>query len=395
MIERMSYENVAVRLLCADTHPDHDTICTFRRRNAELLHRAFAQVLELAARCGVLKVGGVTVAIDGTKILANASKHSAVSYERAGQQMQELDLEITQLLAKAEEVDSKPLEDGLTIPEEVTRRHERKAKLAAARAEMEARAHVRAQAERVEYEAKVAAREAARAAGKKPRGEEPKPPSGQPSAKDQVNFTDPESRIMPGGGAFVQAFNAQAGVEIGSRLIVTQRVTNAPNDKRELVANMAVMEPAVGSVKTVLVHNGFYSEEAVRAVEENEQGESTGIRVLAALKRDRHGRRVADLEKKRIRSNRTRRHLLKITWPIEWPPRTDASSINSVNKPSSRCSGLSKRPWDSGASPCVAKSKSPSNGPSCVLLTICADSTASELRWGLVERHSWQHKASP
>ena len=79
VIERMSYENVAVRLLCADTHPDHDTICTFRRRNAELLHRAFAQVLELAARCGVLKVGGVTVAIDGTKILANASKHSAVS----------------------------------------------------------------------------------------------------------------------------------------------------------------------------------------------------------------------------------------------------------------------------------------------------------------------------
>ena len=298
VIERMSYENVAVRLLCADTHPDHDTICTFRRRNAELLHRAFAQVLELAARCGVLKVGGVTVAIDGTKILANASKHSAVSYERAGQQMQELDLEITQLLAKAEEVDSKPLEDGLSIPEEVTRRQERKAKLAAARAEMEARAHARAQAERVEYEAKVAARDAARAAGKKPRGEEPTPPSEQPTAKDQVNFTDPESRIMPGGGAFVQAFNAQAGVEISSRLIVTQRVTNAPNDKRELAANMAVMEPAVGSVKTVLVDNGFYSEEAVRAVEENEQGESTGTRVLAALKRDRHGRRVADLEKK-------------------------------------------------------------------------------------------------
>ena len=96
----------------------------------------------------------------------------------------------------------------------------------------------------------------------------------------------------------MQAFNAQAGVEIGSRLIVTQRVTNATNDKRELMANMAVMEPAVGRVKTVLVDNGFYSEEAVRAVETNELGESTGTRVLAALKRDRHGRRVADLEKK-------------------------------------------------------------------------------------------------
>ena len=298
VIERMTHENVAVRLLCADTHPDHDTICTFRRRNAELLHRAFAQVLEMAARCGVLKVGGVTVAIDGTKILANASKHSAVSYERAGQQMQELDLEITQLLAKAEDADSKPLEDGLSIPAEVMRRQERKAKLAAARAEMEARAHVRAQAERVEYEAKVAARDAVRSEGKKPRGKEPEPPSEKPGPKDQVNFTDEESRIMPGGGGFVQGYNAQAGVEIQSRLIVTQRVTQATNDKRELVPNMAVMEPAVGSVKTVLVDSGFYSEEAVKAVEKDEQGESTGIQVLAAMKRDRHGRRVADLEKK-------------------------------------------------------------------------------------------------
>lgn len=298
VIERMTHENVAVRLLCADTHPDHDTICTFRRRNAELLHRAFAQVLEMAARCGVLKVGGVTVAIDGTKILANASKHSAVSYERAGQQMQELDLEITQLLAKAEDADSKPLEDGLSIPAEVMRRQERKAKLAAARAEMEARAHVRAQAERVEYEAKVAARDAVRSEGKKPRGKEPEPPSEKPGPKDQVNFTDEESRIMPGGGGFVQGYNAQAGVEIQSRLIVTQRVTQATNDKRELVPNMAGMEPAVGSVKTVLVDSGFYSEEAVKAVEKDEQGESTGIQVLAAMKRDRHGRRVADLEKK-------------------------------------------------------------------------------------------------
>jgi len=92
-----------VRLLCADTHPDHDTLCTFRRQNAVLLGACFAQVLELAAGCGVLKVGGITVAIDGTKILANASKHSAASYEHAGQTMRQLDLEIAQLLRKAEE----------------------------------------------------------------------------------------------------------------------------------------------------------------------------------------------------------------------------------------------------------------------------------------------------
>src|SRR5471032_2617505 len=108
-IERASYENVAVRLLCGDTHPDHDTVCAFRRRNGELLSQSFAQVIEMAAHCGVLKVGGITVAIDGTKILANASKHAAVSYGHAGQKMQELDLEIAELLQKAEAADSTPL----------------------------------------------------------------------------------------------------------------------------------------------------------------------------------------------------------------------------------------------------------------------------------------------
>ncbi|HEY5892265.1 MAG TPA: transposase, partial [Chthoniobacterales bacterium] len=76
-IERATYENVAARVLCADTHPDHDTICTFRQRNGKLLKESFGQVLQMAAACGVLKVGGITVAIDGTKMLANASKHAA------------------------------------------------------------------------------------------------------------------------------------------------------------------------------------------------------------------------------------------------------------------------------------------------------------------------------
>ena len=167
-IERATHENVAARLLCGDTHPDHDTICTFRRNNRALLGESFAQVLELAARCGVLKVGGITVAIDGTKVLADASKHAAVSYERAGAQLRELDLEVEELLRKAEQADSTPLEDGLSIPAEVQRRQERKAQLAKARAEMEARAYARAQAERPDYERRQAARDAARAEGKSP-----------------------------------------------------------------------------------------------------------------------------------------------------------------------------------------------------------------------------------
>ena len=146
-IERSSHTDVAVRFVCANTHPDHDTICTFRRNNGALLHRAFAQILEMAAQCGVLKVGQVTVAIDGTKVLANASKHAAVSYGYAEQKLNDLDMEIKELLVKAEQADSTPLQDGLTIPDEVQRREERQAALRRAKVEMEARAYARFQAE--------------------------------------------------------------------------------------------------------------------------------------------------------------------------------------------------------------------------------------------------------
>lgn len=292
-IERSTYENVAVRVLCADTHPDHDTICAFRRQNGELLSSSFAQVLELAARCEVLKVGSITVAIDGTKVLANASKHAAVSYARSGQQMQELDIEIEALLKKAEQADSTPLEDGLSIPQEVQRRIERKAKLAQARAEMEARALVRTEAEKAAYENKMAEREQKRAEGKKPGGRDPKPPVGGPSSQDQVNFTDPESRIMKSASGFVQSYNAQAAVEVESRLIVGQRVTNAPNDKAELVDSFTMIEAAAGPVGEVLIDNGFLSEAAVTTLEAQ-----TRVRVLAAVNRQRHGRSVEQLEKK-------------------------------------------------------------------------------------------------
>lgn len=297
-IERATYENVAVRLLCADTHPDHDTLCTFRRQNGALLRAGFAQVLELAARCGVLQVGGITVAIDGSKVLANASKHAAVSYERAGTQLRELDLEIAQLLAKAEQADAVPLEDGLSIPAEVQRRQERKALLAKARAAMEARAYARAQSEQAEYASQVAARATHRAAGKKPRGKEPEPPSATPGPKEQYNFTDPESRIMPLRGGFEQSYNVQAAVEVESRLIVGQRVAQAPNDKEQLAPTFGAIAPAAGPVRAVLIDSGFVSEAAVRAVETDAQGQPSGVLVLAGMKRARHGRSVAQLEKK-------------------------------------------------------------------------------------------------
>jgi transposase len=261
-IERLSHENLAVRVLCANTHPDHDTICHFRRRNGALLQRAFAQVLELAARCGVPKVGDVTVAIDGTKILAHASKHAAVSYAHAGATMRTLDVEIAELLAKAETADATPLQDGLTIPAELARRRERQAQLAAARAAMEARNALPAEV-----------------AG-------PPPP---PPDKAQYNFTDPESRIMHTHDGFQQCYNAQAAVDTQSRLIVGQRVCQAGNDKQELLPDLAALQV---TPHTVLVDSGFANEAAIITAERAQPG----LTILCALDRQRHGRTVAQLE---------------------------------------------------------------------------------------------------
>ena len=149
-IETLTHENVAVRYLCADTHPDHDSICKFRRENKELLGSCFHQVLELAVEAEVLKVGDLTVAADGTKILANASKHSAMSYDHVEKQMTLAEDQIAQLLAKAEDADSTPLQDGLSVPEEISRREARIAKLKEAKKTIEERARLRFEEEQAE-----------------------------------------------------------------------------------------------------------------------------------------------------------------------------------------------------------------------------------------------------
>jgi len=151
-IEQATYDNVPTRLICADTHPDHDTICTFRRENKALVNEALVKVLAMAQELTFVKVGQITVAVDGTKVLANASKHSAVSYERAGQLIEQWEMEVAQLMAKAEAADSAPLEEGLTIPQEMRRRQERKAQLARARAQIEARARAKALKEQAPHQ---------------------------------------------------------------------------------------------------------------------------------------------------------------------------------------------------------------------------------------------------
>ena len=295
-IEALTHLNVAVRFLCANTHPDHDTICTFRRQNKALLQETFVRVLELAAELKLLRVG--TVAIDGTKVLANASKHSAVSYERAGEMIRQLELEVSQLLAKAEAADSTPLQDGLSIPEEIARRQDRKARLEAARRAIEERAQERAQREAAEYQAKLEARKAKAERGEKTRGRPPEPPDPAPGPKEQHNFTDPESRIMKAGtgGHYEQAYNAQSAVDTESMLIVGQQLSQAPNDKEQLVPTLQSIPACLGQPASVLVDSGFYSESATRAVEEGKDGVKSGTTVFAAMGRQSHHRSVADLE---------------------------------------------------------------------------------------------------
>jgi transposase len=296
-IEQSTYDSVPVRLLTADTHPDHDTLCTFRRENQGLLSESFVKVLQLAQQLKLLKVGQLTVAVDGTKVLANASKHSAVSYERAGELSAQLELEVQQLLAKAEQADATPLQDGLSIPEEITRRQERKAALARARAEIEARAQARYAAQLAEYEEKAAEREAKKQRRQRV-GPPHQPPSSTPGAGDQYNFTDPESRIMKAGNGqhFEQSYNAQAAVEVDSRLIVGERVSQSPNDKEELVPSLEAIPAEAGTVDAILVDSGFFSEKAVHAVEGPGPGAPTGPQVYAAVEKTGHHRSVADLE---------------------------------------------------------------------------------------------------
>ena len=297
-IEQSTYDSVPVRLLTGDTHPDHDTLCTFRRENPALLTESFVEVLQLAQQLKVLKFGQLTVAADGTKVLASASKHSAVSYDRAGEMIEQLEREVQQLLAKAEQADATPLQDGLTIPEEITRRQERRAALAQARAEIEARAHARYTAQRAEHQAKLAERAIKQERGEKVGGKPPQAPTPEPNAKDQYNFTDSESRIMKAGNGnhFEQSYNAQAAVEVVSRLIVGERVSQAPNDKQELVPTLAAIPPEAGPVAAALVDSGFFSEAAVTRVEQTAAGTATGTVVYAAVEKTGHHRSVADLE---------------------------------------------------------------------------------------------------
>jgi transposase len=290
-LERATYDSVAFRFIAANQHPDHDTIAAFRRRFLQEIEGLFVQVLEVAREMGLLQMG--TVALDGTKIHANASRHSALSYEHAGRIEVHLKAEVADLMARAEAADQADIPDGLSIPDELARREERLAKLADARAKIEARARERFEREQAEYQAKLAARDAkAVATGRKPGGKPPQPPDEGPLATDQINLTDEASRIMPvAGGGFEQCYNAQAVVAAGSLLVVAAEVVQAPNDKRQLepmLGKIGALPEALGRPDALLADSGSFSTANVTACA------AVGIEPLIALGRQFHHCSLSD-----------------------------------------------------------------------------------------------------
>jgi transposase len=284
-LERATYDSVAFRFIAANDHPDHDTIATFRRRFLKDIEKLFVEVLQVAREMGVLKMG--TIGLDGTKIHANASRHSALSYEHAGKIEAQLKAEVADLMAKAEAADAADVPDGMSIPDELARREERLRKIAEARATIEARARERHAREKAEHEAKMAAREARTAAtGKKPGGKPPAPPTEGPLPTDQVNLTDEESRIMPvAGGGFDQCYNAQAAVAAGSLLVVATDVVQAPNDKNQvepMLEKIEALPEALGEVNHLLADTGYFSAGNVAACEK------VGVEPVIAMGRRPH-----------------------------------------------------------------------------------------------------------
>jgi transposase len=290
-LERASYDSVAFRFIAANEHPDHDTIAAFRRRFLREIEALFVEVLTLAGEMGMLKMG--TVALDGTKIHANASRHSALSYENAGRIEAQLKAEVADLMARAEAADQADAPDGMSIPEELARRETRLAEIARARAVIEARAKERHAREQAAYDEKIAAREAkTKATGRKPGGKPPAPPAEGPLATDQVNLTDEASRIMPvAGGGFDQCYNAQAVVATGSLLVVAVDVVQAPNDKQQLepmLARLDALPEALGDVETLLADAGYFSQANVEACAR------AGVDPLIAMGRQSHYRPLAE-----------------------------------------------------------------------------------------------------
>jgi len=279
-IEKATYESVPFRVLAANQHPDHDTIAEFRRRHLSALSGLFVQVLHLCQRAGLVRLGHV--ALDGTKLRANASKHKAMSYGRMKEKIPELEAQVAALLAEAEAVDT--AEDvqhgqgrrGDELPEELRFRQRRLEKIRRAKAALEA-----------EVQAEAQGPSAAKGAGDAEAAPEDSAKPKLPAEKAQRNFTDPDSRIMRDGAtkSFEQSYNCQAAVDDQAQVIVAAHVTQKANDKQQVKPLIEQMKTNLGEAKPreVSADAGYFSEDNVKYLE-SEQIES-----YVATGRQKHG----------------------------------------------------------------------------------------------------------
>lgn len=284
-LEHATYDSVAFRFVAANEHPDHDTLNTFRKRFLKEIEVLMVQVLMIARTMGMLKLGNI--ALDGSKIKANASKHSDLSYGHIKQLEAQLQGEVAKLMELAEAADSQKIPDGMNLPEEITRRKDRLKAIAEAKVKIEARAKERFEQEQADYQAKVDRREAkSNDSGKPPRGRAPVAPVEGAQDKDQLNLTDEESRIMKtAGGGFEQCYNGQIAVDMDSMLIVTTNTVQACNDKQQveqIIKQLKALPNELGQADNLVADTGYFSEANVKLCVEQK------VTPLIAVSREAH-----------------------------------------------------------------------------------------------------------
>ena len=260
------HEDIGFRVLAAGNTPDFRTLSEFRRIHLPVLQGLFEQVLRLALELGAVKLG--RVAIDGSKVKANASRHKAMSYQRMKQEQRRLREQVRQLLAEAEQVDAAEdarygrTHSGDELPAELQRREDRLLRIRSARRALEQRAREASEDKTAENND-----DDNNSGGSGVQGEAEN--KAKPKDKDQYNFTDPESRMMKGADGFVQAYNAQVAVESTLQLIVAQSVTQECNDKQQLMPMLAAVEKQSGQKpEEVLADTGYASEKNLKALAE-------------------------------------------------------------------------------------------------------------------------------
>lgn len=318
-IEKATYESVPFRVLAAGQHPDHDTIAEFRRRHLKALSGLFVQVLGLCQQAGLVRLGHV--ALDGTKVRANASKHKAMSYGRMEEKIAELESQVADLLSQAEEVDR--AEDaqhgqgrhGDELPKELQRRQDRLAKIRQAKAALEAEAQEQAQRQREEKQRQREKTEGVSRPAEEPSGTEPEPQPIRPAEKAQRNFTDPESRIMRDGAtkSFEQSYNCQVAVDEKAQVIVAAEVTQQANDKQQVEPLIEQLKASTAGEKprVLTADAGYFSESNVESLEREQ------IEPFLAVERQKHSERPspprgripsgATVKERMVRKLRTKR----------------------------------------------------------------------------------------